>query len=95
MRVWLKYEDTPGLAMTRSFGDAVATKVGVHATPEIRSYELTPDDKIIVIASDGIWEFLDNRKVTEILTPFIENKNAELAAEMLIREAFRLWRKEE
>jgi hypothetical protein len=31
--VWLKHEDIPGLAMTRSFGDEVAGRVGVIAEP--------------------------------------------------------------
>ena len=35
LRVWLKSEDTPGLAMTRSFGDSMAAQVGVHSQPEI------------------------------------------------------------
>ena len=38
LRVWLKHEDIPGLAMTRSFGDAIACKVGVNAIPEISEY---------------------------------------------------------
>ena len=33
LRVWLKDEDIPGLAMTRSFGDEVASRVGVTAEP--------------------------------------------------------------
>ena len=33
LRVWLKTEDIPGLAMTRSFGDEVAGRVGVMAEP--------------------------------------------------------------
>lgn len=32
-RVYLAYSDTPGLAMTRSFGDKIASKVGVIAEP--------------------------------------------------------------
>ncbi len=31
--MWLKNEDVPGLAMTRSFGDEVASRVGVIAEP--------------------------------------------------------------
>jgi hypothetical protein len=34
-RVWLKKQDIPGLAMTRSFGDEVAASVGVIAEPGI------------------------------------------------------------
>ena len=60
MRVWLKNEDIPGLAMTRSFGDAMAARVGVNAVPEVKTFDLTLDDKIIVLASDGVWEFLEN-----------------------------------
>ncbi len=33
LRVWLKNEDIPGLAMTRSFGDEVASRVGVTCEP--------------------------------------------------------------
>ena len=33
LRVWLKNEDIPGLAMTRAFGDQVASTVGVTAEP--------------------------------------------------------------
>jgi hypothetical protein len=32
-RVWLKEDDVPGLAMSRSFGDRVAASVGVLAEP--------------------------------------------------------------
>ena len=42
MRVWLKNEDIPGLAMSRSFGDAMAARVGVNALPEIKEFTLTP-----------------------------------------------------
>jgi len=35
LRVWLKSENVPGLAMTRSMGDAVAASVGVSWKPEI------------------------------------------------------------
>ena len=33
LRVWLKNEDVPGLAMTRAFGDDVASRVGVTCEP--------------------------------------------------------------
>ncbi len=32
-RVWLKSEEIPGLAMSRSFGDQVAASVGILAEP--------------------------------------------------------------
>lgn len=68
--MWLKNEDIPGLAMTRSFGDATAARVGVNAIPEIKEFELGKDDKVIVLASDGVWEFLENQDVAKIVYPF-------------------------
>ena len=59
-RVWLKNEDIPGLAMSRSFGDQVACRVGVNAVPEISELRMNSLDKVIILASDGVWEFLEN-----------------------------------
>jgi serine/threonine protein phosphatase PrpC len=60
LRVWLKNENLPGLAMTRSIGDLVAGSVGVTWKPEIAIYKMCQEDRIITIASDGIWEVLEN-----------------------------------
>ncbi len=49
--------------MARSFGDLVAASVGVSPEPEVLDFELDSDDKFIVIASDGVWEFLSNEQV--------------------------------
>ena len=95
LRVWLKHEDVPGLAMTRSFGDAVAHSVGCNALPEMNEYTFTKEDKVVVIASDGVWEFLENIDVSRIVYPFYLQKNAEGAAENLVRASFKRWRKEE
>ena len=53
-RIWIKEEEVPGLAMTRSFGDRVAATVGVISEPEIKEMELNINDKFMIIASDGI-----------------------------------------
>lgn len=93
--MWLKTEDVPGLAMTRSFGDSVAHSVGCCADPEMNEYVFGKDDKVVVIASDGVWEFLENIDVAKIVYPFYLQKNAEGAAENLVRASFKRWRKEE
>lgn len=91
-RVWLSDQDLPGLAMSRSFGDSVACQVGVNAIPECREVTLLPQDKIIVLASDGVWEFMSNEEVASIIYPFFEQKNAEKAAETLVKAAFKRWK---
>ena len=53
-RVWLQEENIPGIAMSRSIGDNVATSVGVTSEPEIFSRLIKKEDKFIIIASDGL-----------------------------------------
>jgi serine/threonine protein phosphatase PrpC len=53
------------------------------------------DDKFIVIASDGVWEFLSNEDVAQIVFPFFEKRNAEGAAEALVKEGYLKWKYEE
>jgi serine/threonine protein phosphatase PrpC len=62
---------------------------------EILELDLQKDDKFIVLASDGVWEFLDNEDVAKIVAPFFEVKNAEKAAEALVRESYLRWKREE
>ena len=62
-RVWLSYIDAPGLAMTRSMGDKVGAQAGVIAEPELLEFKITPEDRFIVVASDGVWEYLSNEDV--------------------------------
>ncbi len=94
-RVWLKEENIPGLAMSRSVGDKVAAQVGVICEPEIYETVLTPDDKFVVLASDGVWEFLHNDQVVEMIVPFWENKDPEGACNKLISESVYHWQHED
>ena len=71
-RVWLQDQEMPGLAMSRSMGDRVAHSVGVSAEPEVKEFTLGLDDKFMVIASDGVWEFLSNEDVANIVLPYYE-----------------------
>lgn len=64
LRVWVKEDDVPGLAMTRSFGDRVAATVGVVSEPEIKEFDYNENDKFMLIASDGVWEFIDSSEVS-------------------------------
>ena len=55
--------------MTRSIGDLVAASVGVIAEPELQVFSnLTPQDKVLVIGSDGLFDRLTNREITKIVT---------------------------
>ena len=62
---------------------------------EILELDLSKDDKFIVLASDGVWEFLSNEQIAAIVKPFFEAKNAEKAAEAVVRESYLCWKREE
>mmetsp|Transcript_36037 Transcript_36037/g.26775 ORF Transcript_36037/g.26775 Transcript_36037/m.26775 type:complete len:97 (-) Transcript_36037:37-327(-) len=81
--------------MSRSLGDRVAHTVGVSCEPEITQEILDPDDKIIVIASDGIWEFLSNEEVANMVAPYFEKGAPEAAANALVKLALQKWKEEE
>ena len=59
-RVFDQYGISGGLAMSRSIGDHSLEKSGVIATPEFIDKEIQEDDKVLIIASDGLWEYLSN-----------------------------------
>lgn len=53
-RVWLPYNDSPGLAMARAFGDFCLKDFGLISVPEISYRRLTEEDEFIVLATDGV-----------------------------------------
>ena len=81
--------------MSRSFGDAAAVEVGVNALPEITEMNLVESDKFMILASDGVWEFISNDEAVNIVMPHYQNNSAEKAAEALIRESMKKWQEED
>ena len=63
--------------MSRSIGDQIAHMVGCVPDPEVIRYDLSSEDKFIVIASDGVWEFLSNEAVGKIVWPYFINNSPE------------------
>lgn len=90
-RVWLQDQDIPGLAMSRSMGDAVAASVGVFSEPEILEFALTPEDKFLVCGSDGVFEFLSNEEIVKIVVPFWKANDVQGACDAVAQEARTRW----
>lgn len=96
LRVWLPRDWTPGLAMTRSIGDTVLSEYGVSPVPEVTYATLGTDDSFMVLASDGVWEFMTSQEVVDFLGRMRrEGRRANESAEALVREAVRRWRRSE
>ena len=49
------------LAVTRAFGDHALKSEGVTAKPTINKHVLRPFDKFLIIASDGVWDVLEDQ----------------------------------
>merc|ERR1712238_34442 len=87
-RVWSPNGDYPGTAFTRSLGDSMAEALGVFAEPEMLTRDFKPDDRMIIIASDGIFEFLTNQSVVDICAKFSDPLEA---CKAVVAESFELW----
>lgn len=87
-RVWCMDHDYPGTAFSRSLGDTVGEDIGVNAEPEILTKEVTRGDEILVIASDGIFEFLTNQRVIDICAACENPLNA---CTRLLEESYKQW----
>ena len=90
-RVWVQDEMYPGLAMSRSIGDFIASSVGVIPNPEIIEYNINKSSKYMIIASDGIWQFMSNEKVMNISNQYYPKKDPMDLCNELIREANISW----
>lgn len=66
-RVWLPHDDSPGLAMSRAFGDFLLKNHGIIAIPEVFYLRLTSRDRFLVLATDGVWDVLSNNEVASIV----------------------------
>ena len=95
-RIWLKNSEIPGIAMSRSFGDNLAHMVGVIAEPEIQIFDFIGNEKFILLASDGIWQFIDSDECVRIIKDFYDkDMDAVGALNTIVKEAFNRWKNEE
>ena len=94
-RVWKKGEVYPGIAMSRSIGDFIATTLGVVPVPKFIEEKIDKDTKFIVLASDGVWEFLSNEKVAEIVMPYYKKNDPDGACKALIKKSTEWWNQED
>tara|TARA_B100000795_G_scaffold31464_1_gene20741 strand:- start:152 stop:718 length:567 start_codon:yes stop_codon:yes gene_type:complete len=87
----------PGLAMSRCLGDLFDENAGVICTPTVGYYELGADpsceELFVVLASDGVWEHLEDLTVVEMVEGFHgQGKPADLACTNVIARSAVAWR---
>ena len=95
-RVWLKGKEYPGLSISRSIGDLSVEEIGVISEPDVTVFNVCSQlIKIVVIGTDGLWEFLSNEQVKDIVCMYYDQCNntfdSKAACNTLIKESRRLW----
>ena len=90
-RVYMRGEDFPGLAMSRSIGDIESKKIGVIPNPEFIEYNISEETKYMIICSDGIWEFMSNKKVMEIANEYYINNDSKGLCKCLYETSVKYW----
>ena len=91
LRVWIKSGINFSLAVTRSFRDQLAHKIGVISIPEIKEYILLEEDTFIIIASDGLWTFVSSEEVVNIVKDYYIKNDIDNAINHLYKLASKRW----
>ncbi|KAK2078253.1 hypothetical protein QBZ16_004122 [Prototheca wickerhamii] len=80
---------SPGLAMSRSLGDAAAHALGVLATPEVSWHLLDRErDAALALATDGVWDVVSDDDAARLVAAL-----APSAAGGLTLEAMERWKR--
>jgi serine/threonine protein phosphatase PrpC len=53
-RVWMPNGKTPGLAISRAFGDYCVKDFGLISVPDVTQRKLTSMDQFVILATDGV-----------------------------------------
>ncbi|NP_001130289.1 Probable protein phosphatase 2C 67 [Zea mays] len=78
------------IEVSRAFGDRQFKKVGLIATPDVHSFELTKKDHFIILGCDGLWGVFGPGDAVEFVQNQLkETSSATLAVRRLVKEAVR------
>lgn len=94
-RVYAKNAQYPGLNMSRCLGDLLGHQdAGCSAEPEVNVFDIDPLHNVLLVCSDGVWEFIKPTEAVEIVMKY-PAKEAQKAADTLAKEAWDRWMHEE
>ena len=95
LRVYMKDKEMPGLAMTRSFGDYFGSTAGTISEPEVTEHVFKEEDKFIILASDGLFEFIESEEVVKYVGEYYKKNDIVGCCEFLYKESCKRWLDEE
>lgn len=88
-RVWLPNEESPGLAMSRAFGDYSMKDYGLISVPEVTQRNITSKDQFVVLASDGVWDVISNQEAVDIVS---STEDRTSSSKRLVECAMHAWK---
>ena len=91
LRVWIKEGKFPGLSMTRVIGDKLFKSIGVSSEPEIKIIPYKNYDKFVIIASDGLWDYVSNNEAVQIVSHYYIKNDCDSAVLRLYEIAYNKW----
>jgi serine/threonine protein phosphatase PrpC len=95
-RVYAKNGRYPGLNMSRCLGDLLGhSDAGCSCEPEVSERDIDPNDHILFLCSDGVWEFMSAQEAANLVAQYKDPAQATVAADKLAKEAWDRWIKEE
>ncbi|XP_026386903.1 probable protein phosphatase 2C 8 [Papaver somniferum] len=78
------------LEVSRAFGDRNFKKVGVSATPDVHSFDLTERDHFIILGCDGLWGVFGASDAVDFVQKQLkEGLSVTAVSRRLVREAVR------
>ena len=90
-RVFAPNEWTPGLAVSRAFGDRGAKLLGVSVVPDFVVATTGCCRRALIIASDGVWDVMDDKTAMQLCLAFAAENDAEAASRSLVSAARERW----
>ena len=70
-------------------GDSIANRIGVCAEPECFSREISDQDEVLILASDGVFDFLPNKAVLDCCMKY--KNDPVLACESVVDASYEQW----
>lgn len=80
--------------MSRSIGDYVAKSIGVISDPDIEIHEITQKYSVLVLGSDGIFDYLRTDEIADIVWED-RNRPANEIARTLVDLSVKRWKENE
>mmetsp|Transcript_68846 Transcript_68846/g.155995 ORF Transcript_68846/g.155995 Transcript_68846/m.155995 type:complete len:388 (-) Transcript_68846:142-1305(-) len=94
-RVYAKNARYPGLNMSRCIGDLLGHQdCGITAEPEVSQTEVLAKHHVLLVCSDGVWEFISPHEAVQMVVMFGAGRSM-AAADNLAKTAWDRWIEEE